>query len=101
MSPNSRRLTVLCAAFLVVALGTGCSKSSTKPKTYIPPLTQEQSDDLVQQVAMMVSTDHGGWLVDFQSTLRGTPVSSRSSLSFRNRPMIFLARLLTGIGYRR
>src|ERR1044072_8483959 len=85
MSPNFRRLTVLCAAFLVVALGAGCGKNSTKPKNLIPPLTQEQSDDLVQQMAMMISTDHGGWLVDLQSTTQRIPQLAPPGPSLRQR----------------
>ena len=72
MPPTLRRLFVLAAALGIAVLGPGCSKKSTKPPP-IEVLTQEESDDLVQQVAMMVSTDRGGWLVDLQSTLQSIP----------------------------
>ena len=73
MSPKFRCLLALCAAVSIVALGSGCGKKNPKPPP-IQVLTQEQSDDLVQQVAMMVSTVHGGWLVDLQSTLLSIPL---------------------------
>jgi hypothetical protein len=72
MSPKLRRLTYLCAVLLVAAVGTGCSKKTTKPPP-VPPIAHEDSDDLVQQVAMMTSIDHGGWLTDLQSTVASVP----------------------------
>jgi hypothetical protein len=69
-----RRTLVLGLAVLAMA-ATGCSKDKTTKPT-VPTLTQEQADDLVQQVAMMTATDHGGWLIDIQTTLASVPMEA-------------------------
>ena len=98
MPPTLRRLFALAAALGIAVLGPGCSKKSTKPPP-IEVLTQEESDDLVQQVAMMVSTDRGGWLVDLQSTLQSIPLLAppgpQATLSRR---LFFPAAMRRGFG---
>ncbi len=85
MTPTFRRL-CLGAALLIAVLSTGCGKKSTKPNP-IPPITQAQSDDLVQQAGMAASIDHGGWLVDILSTLESIPLG-RSTLPAMNRRVL-------------
>ena len=77
-----RRSFALWLAILsLAAAGCGGKDDPTKPVT--PTLSQDQADDLVQQVAMMIATDHGGWLVDIQSTLEQTPVDAPTTLARR------------------
>src|SRR2546425_1425001 len=69
----SRPLAVVAVA--LIAFGVGCGKKSTKPPIN-PPISLEDADDLVQQVAMMTASDNGGWLVDIQSTIVSIPTPS-------------------------
>ena len=86
MSPTFRRMLVLCAAALIAVSALGCGKKKN-PVDPLPDLAQEDADDMVQQVAMMIATNHGGWLMDMQSTRasmpQGGPVVPNPSLSER------------------
>lgn len=85
MSPTFRRMFALCAVALIAFSAPGCGKK--KPTDPVPSLAQEDADDMVQQVAMMIAADRGGWLVDLQSTRAsmplGGPVVPGPSLSRR------------------
>jgi hypothetical protein len=74
MSGTFRRLFVLCAAALIALSAPGCGKKG-KIVDPVPVLTQEDADDMVQQVAMMIAADQGGWLVDLQSTRESMPLN--------------------------
>lgn len=86
MSPTFRRMFALCAVALIALSAQGCGKKG-KPTDPNPGLAREDADDMVQQVAMMIATDRGGWLVDLQSTRAsmplGGPVVPGPSLSQR------------------
>jgi len=75
MASLLRRTIVLGLAVLVMAT-MGCSKKDKKTNPVVPSLTQENADDLVQQAAMMIATDQGGWLIDVQSALESTPMEA-------------------------
>jgi hypothetical protein len=73
--PMSRvlRYASLVSLCVLAAFAAGCSKkSSTRPPIEI---TQEDADDLVQQVGMMIGSDNGGWFVDLESTIASMPLS--------------------------
>lgn len=81
MTPTFRRL-CLGAVVLLAVLGTGCGKKNPNKPTPVV-ITQSQADDLVQQVGMSASLDHGGWLVDIVSTLESMPLGATPSMSRR------------------
>lgn len=73
MSPTFRRMLILCAAALIAVSALGCGKKKN-PVDPIPDLAQEDADDMMQQVAMMIASDHGGWMVDMLSTRASMPL---------------------------
>jgi len=87
MSPKFRQLILLCAAALMAVSAVGCGKKDKKTNP-IPDLAQEEADDMIQQVAMMIASDYGGWLVDLHTTRSfmpagGPPANEIASLSQR------------------
>lgn len=87
-SPTFRRLTALCMAAMIAVFAAGCGGKDGPTQPIIPELTQSEADDLVQQFAMMMASDHGGWMTDLLSTrdalpAGGPPVGPAKSLSRR------------------
>src|SRR5439155_8049931 len=73
MSPAKLRFVALSVLAILVALGSGCS-SSNKP-TVRTVFSQNDADDIVQQVGIMAALDLGGWMVDLHSSVNSTPRS--------------------------
>ena len=73
--PSLLRRTIVLGLAVLVMGAMGCS-SKDKKTNPLPTLSQEDADDLVQQAAMMLATDQGGWLIDVQSTLESTPIEA-------------------------
>ena len=98
MSPTFRRMFALCAVALIAMSAPGCGKK--KPTDPVPSLAQEDADDMVQQVAMMIASDRGGWLFDMLSTREsmplGGPATGAPSLSDR----VLLMSSTPGGGFR-
>src|SRR2546428_13856641 len=75
MSPSSRRHAIAACLVALLALVAGCSKKKSTPPNTEPQLTQEEADDIVQQLAYMTAADSGGWILEVQSTFKATPKS--------------------------
>src|SRR2546428_8971821 len=72
MSPSSRRHAIAACLVALLALVAGCSKKKSTPPNTEPQLTQEEADDIVQQLAYMTAVHSGGWILDVQSTVKAT-----------------------------
>ncbi len=76
---------LVCAAFLLttlVFLG-GCGSDPKPPVTQIPILTQEEADDIAQQMGVMIAANLGGWMSEINSTADAIPGVTPPALSLR------------------
>jgi len=86
MPPSSRRHAIAACLVSLLALAAGCgSKKSTPPNTELQ-LTQEEADDVVQQLAYMTAADSGGWILEVQSTFKAIPKSVAATPSLGRGP---------------
>ncbi len=73
MSRLSRRFAFVVSCLSALVFLGGCGGDSKPPVTPIPILTQEEADDIAQQVGVMVANNLGGWMYEINSTADAIP----------------------------
>jgi hypothetical protein len=99
MPAHFRRLTIASAAVLLALAAFGCGGTNKKVPVF-PPITQDAADDIMQEFAMVLSLDHGGWLVEIDSTLSAVPAQGVPPFVAPGSAQSFMAAAISyNIGY--
>jgi hypothetical protein len=68
-----RSIRSLISVGLAVLALAGCGGNDNNDPPSLPPLSQTDADDLMQQAAMMMASDRGGWLSDVNAIVGSLP----------------------------
>jgi len=91
-------LMILIASGLTLFALAGCGGDDGDDPG-LPPLTQSDADDLMQQAAMMMATDRGGWLKDVEVIVTTLPRPVVGAGSAERLRLLFAVPASAGRGF--
>lgn len=77
--PRRIALAFLCLSAVAFFLG-GCGGDPSPPVQQIPILSQEEADDVAQQMGVLLAANLGGWMYEIRATQAAVPISGPQSL---------------------